>query len=101
DASGRSRRGDLAAVNSNVPASKAGFVDAVFGQRRPLQPGTPLTLADNQAAAGFDMRLTRGAVDTGRVLDEDGEALAHALVTVQRYQYVRGERQLTPAGGDQ
>src|SRR6185369_4525367 len=30
-----------------------------------------------------------------------GEPLPRALVTVQRYQYVRGERQLTPAGGDQ
>ena len=35
------------------------------------------------------------------MLDEDGEPLPRALVTVQRYQYVRGERQLTPAGGDQ
>ena len=34
-------------------------------------------------------------------MDEDGEALPRALVTVQRYQYVGGERQLTPAGGDQ
>jgi len=40
-------------------------------------------------------------VITGRVLDEDGEALARAIVTVQRYQYLRGDRQLTPAGGDQ
>ena len=101
DDQGRYQIGELAAGNYNVSASKAGFVDAVFGQRRPLQPGTPLTLADNQAAAGVDMRLTRGGVVTGRVLDEDGEPLARALVTVQRYQYVRGERQLTPAGGDQ
>jgi hypothetical protein len=76
-------------------------VDAVFGQRRPLQPGTPVQLADGQAAGNVDLRLTRGGVITGRIVDEDGEALARALVTVQRYQYIRGERQLTPAGGDQ
>ena len=60
-----------------------------------------MTVADAQAAANIDLRLTRGGVITGHVVDEDGEALARALVTVQRYQYVRGERQLTPAGGEQ
>src|SRR5206468_5450232 len=70
-------------------------------QRRRLQPGTPVTLADGQELATIDLRVVRGGVITGRVLDEDGEPLARAVVTVQRYQYVRGERQLSPAGGDQ
>ena len=38
---------------------------------------------------------------TGRVLDEEGEPLARAVVTVLRQQYVRGEKQLAPAGADQ
>lgn len=101
DEQGRYSVAELAAGNYSVTASKSGFVDAVFGQRRPLQPGTPVQLADGQAAANVDLRLTRGGVITGRIVDEDGEALPRALVTVQRYQYVRGERQLTPAGGDQ
>ena len=45
--------------------SKNGFVDAVYGQRRPLQPGTPVALADAQAVADVDLRLTRGGVITG------------------------------------
>ena len=101
DDQGRYRVGELAAGNYTVTASKAGFVDGVFGQRRPLQPGTPLQLADGQAAVDVDVRLTRGGVITGRVVDEDGEPLARGMVTVQRYQYVRGERQLQPVGGDQ
>ena len=56
-----------------VTASKSGFVDAIYGQRRPLQPGTPVELADGQAIANVDLRLTRGGVITGRVIDEDGE----------------------------
>jgi protocatechuate 3,4-dioxygenase beta subunit len=43
--------------------------------------------------------MMRGAVITGRVLDEDGEPLVRATVAVERYQYVRGERQLVAAGG--
>ena len=101
DEQGRYSIASLAAGNYTVTASKAGFVDAVYGQRRPLQPGTPVQVAEGQAVASVDLRLTRGGVITGRVADEDGEPLARALVTVQRYQYVRGERQLTPAGGDQ
>lgn len=101
DDQGRFTLAELPAGNYSVSASKSGFVDAVYGQRRPLQPGTPIPLADGQAAANVDLRLTRGGVITGRVMDEDGEALARALVTVQRYQYIRGERQLTPAGADQ
>jgi hypothetical protein len=101
DDQGRYRVADLGAGNYTVAASKTGFVDAVFGQRRPLQPGTPVQLAEAQAVTGIDLRLTRGGVITGRVADEDGEPLARALITVQRYQYIRGERQLTPAGSDQ
>jgi protocatechuate 3,4-dioxygenase beta subunit len=101
DDQGRYSIGALGAGNYNITASKAGFVDSIYGQRRPLQPGTPLTLGDGQTATNVDLRLIRGGVITGRVGDEDGEPLARALVTVQRYQYIRGERQLTPAGGDQ
>jgi carboxypeptidase family protein len=101
DDQGRYQVGELTAGSYNVTASKNGFVDSVYGQRRPQQPGTPVTLADAQAVGNIDLRLTRGGVITGIVRDEDGEALPRALVTVQRYQYVQGQRQLTPAGADQ
>ena len=101
DDQGRYQIGELSAGNYTVTGSKNGFVDAVFGQRRPLQPGTPIALADAQAVTSVDLRLTRGGVITGHVMDEDGEPLSRALVTVQRYQYVGGERQLRPAGGEQ
>ena len=101
DDQGRYLVTDLGAGTYTVTGSKNGFVDAVYGQRRPLQPGTPVIIADAQAAANIDLRLVRGGVITGAVRDEDGEALPRAIVTVQRYQYVGGERQLRPAGGDQ
>ena len=60
-----------------------------------------MSLTDGQQLANVDMKLPRGGVITGRVADEDGESLARAIVSVVRYQYLRGERQLMPAGIDQ
>jgi protocatechuate 3,4-dioxygenase beta subunit len=101
DDQGRFSLSGLAAGSYTITASKNGFVDAVYGQRRPLQPGTPVQLLDNQQAVNIDLRLIRGGVITGRVLDEDGEPLMRALVSIQRYQYLQGNRQLISAGADQ
>lgn len=101
DDQGRYRIGGLPAATYNITAIKSGFVDSAYGQRRSLRAGAPLQLADGQQLANVDMKLPRGGVITGRLADEDGEPLARAVVTVMRYQYVRGERQLMPAGVDQ
>ncbi len=101
DDQGRYRIGSLPAATYNITASKAGYVDAIYGQRRALRGGTPVHLADGQQLADVDFKLPRGGVITGRLADEDGEPFARALVSVMRYQYVRGERQLIAAGADQ
>jgi hypothetical protein len=81
--------------------SKSGFVSLSYGQRRPLQAGTPLQLLEGQQLKGVDFRLPRGGVIAGRVLDEDGEPVPGAQVRVMRYQYQQGDRRLTPAGSGQ
>ena len=69
-----------------------------YGQRRPLQAGTPLELADGQEIKDIEFRLPRGSVIAGHVYDETGDPMAGILVRVLRYQYQQGERRLTPAG---
>ena len=101
DDQGRYRLTGLPSASYTVTATKTGFVAAIFGQRRVMRPGTPLELADAQQLSGIDLRLARGGVIAGRILDEDGEPLAQAMVTVLRQQYVRGEKQMTPVGADQ
>jgi len=92
---------ELPAGRYTLTVSKSGFVSLSYGQRRPLQAGTPLQLADSQQMKGIVFQLPRGSVIGGRVLDEDGEAMPGIAVRVMRYQYLQGSRRLTPAGGGQ
>src|SRR5947209_10194432 len=89
---------ELPAGRYTLTVSKSGFVSLSYGQRRPLQAGTPLQLADGQQLKGIEFRLPRGGVVAGHVFDEDGEPMAGAVVRVMRYQYLQGDRRLTPAG---
>jgi hypothetical protein len=89
---------ELPAGRYTLTVSKSGFVSLSYGQRRPLQAGTPLQLADGQTLKGIEFQLPRGSVIGGRVLDEEGEAMPGVMVRVMRYQYQQGDRRLAPAG---
>jgi Carboxypeptidase regulatory-like domain len=88
----------LAAARYRLQISKAGFVTLEYGQARPFEAGKPLDIADGQALERIDFSLPRGSVIAGRVTDEFGEPVADASVQALRYQFVNGQRQLTPIG---
>ena len=92
---------DLPAGRYSIAVSKSGFITLSYGQRRPLQAGTPLQLADGQQLRGVDFRLPRGGAIAGRIVDEDGEPMPGASVRVMRYQYMQGDRRLAQAGAAQ
>ncbi|MGE0704759.1 MAG: collagen binding domain-containing protein [Vicinamibacterales bacterium] len=81
-----------------ISAGRPGFVSLSWGQRRPLQPGTPIQLAGNQRLTGIDFRLPRGSVISGRIQDQNGEPLPGSVVRAMRSQYVQGRRELVAAG---
>lgn len=89
---------ELPAGRYTLTVSKSGFVSLSYGQRRPLQAGTPLQVMDGQQLKGIDFQLPRGSAIAGRVLDEDGDAMPGVSVRVLRYQYQQGDRRLTSAG---
>jgi hypothetical protein len=89
---------ELPAGRYTLTVSKTGFVTLSYGQRRPLQAGTPLQLGDGQQMDSIEFRLPRGSVIAGRIYDELGDPMPGASVRVMRYQYAQGERQLVPAG---
>jgi protocatechuate 3,4-dioxygenase beta subunit len=101
DDNGRFELNELPAGRYTLTVSKTGFVTLSYGQRRPLQAGTPLQLGDGQQIDGIDFRLPRGSVIAGRIYDELGDPMPGAAVRVLRYQYAQGERQLVPAGAAQ
>jgi hypothetical protein len=98
DAQGRFELKELAGGRYTVTASKGGFVTLQYGQRRPSERGTPVDLPAGQTIEKVVIGLPRGSVIAGRIVDEFGEPLTGAQVSVLRYAYVNGTRQLRPAG---
>lgn len=99
DEEGRYELKQLPAGRFTVMASKGGFVTLQYGQRRPLQQGQPLAVADGQVIDKVDFALPRGSVISGQVLDEFGDPVTGAMVQALRYQFFNGQRRLTPAAG--
>jgi len=61
-----------------LTVSKSGFVSLSYGQRRPLQAGTPLAAPVRPAPTtlkGLNSSLPRGSVIGSACLEEDGEAM--------------------------
>ena len=98
DPDGRYDFRDLPAGRYSINASKPAFVSWSYGQTRPNSPGTTITLSDTQTADNVDIRLSRGAVITGRVIDEYGEPIPNASVMAMRRQYQQGQNRLIPSG---
>ena len=93
DAEGRYRFAGLPAGRYTLIVNKAGYVSLQYGQKRPLEPGTPIAVADAQAVNAINVALPRGSVIAGRVTDEFGEPIARATVQAMRFSYgVDGQR---------
>ena len=89
---------DLPAGRYTLNASKGNFVSLQYGQTRPSQGGTPLQILDGQTVEKVDFALPRGAIITGRVVDDYGEPVADVQVAPMQSRFVQGRRQLTPSG---
>ncbi|MGE0462085.1 MAG: carboxypeptidase regulatory-like domain-containing protein [Vicinamibacterales bacterium] len=100
DADGRFEIAKLPAGRYTVSAQRSGYVTQSFGQRAPNQPGTPIEISDGQVVEKLTFALARGGAITGRVVDEFGEPVSSAQVTVQRYAYMGGARRLVGAGAE-
>jgi hypothetical protein len=98
DEHGAYRFTGLPAGNYTMVASKAGYLDLNYGQRRPLMEGEVVQLAEGEQYPFSECKLLRAGAIAGRIADENGEPLAGAAVAVMQYGLVQGERRLVQAG---
>jgi hypothetical protein len=87
DAEGRYEFAELPAGTFSVSATKTGYVNLQYGQRRPFEPGIPVEIAAGQTVDRIDVTLPRGAVIVVRVSDDLGSPIAGVEVRAQRFQY--------------
>ncbi len=96
DAEGRFEFAQLPGGAFTLSASKTGYVNLQYGQRRPYEPGRPISLASGQALDRIDISLPRGSVIAARITDDLGFPLSGVDVSAQRFQYRSdGRRALT------
>jgi Carboxypeptidase regulatory-like domain len=89
---------DVRAGRYTISASKGSYVSVSYGQQRPTDAPKPLEILDHQTVERVDLMLPRGAIITGRVVDEFGEPASDIQVAMERYQVIQGQRRLFSSG---
>jgi hypothetical protein len=98
---GRFEMRNLAAGDYRLVVSKSGFITLEYGQRRPFETASTISLGEGQNATG-NVALIRGGAIFGRVLDPFGDPSVGTRVQVMRLRAEGGSRRLLPVGaGDQ
>jgi hypothetical protein len=93
-ADGRFELKNLPAGHYTLTVHRNGYVDAQYGQKKPNDPGSTLTLRSGQKLVDLVFKLGRTGVITGRVFDEDGEPMQGIRVHALREAYINGKTQL-------
>ena len=88
----------LPAGRYTIQVTRSGYLQLSYGQRRPLEQGRPLQIADKQVVERIDFALPKTSVITGRVTDELGEPVSDTTMFAMRQMWWQGRRRLTPAG---
>jgi hypothetical protein len=94
DDTGRFLFADLPAGRFVLGASKAPFLDARYGAKRPGGAPTPITLAAGQHLNGVTLRMSPGAVLSGRIQDHNGEPAYGVSVRALQVRMRDGRRSL-------
>lgn len=90
---------ELPAARYRVTVTRGGYLRIEYGQRRPNEQGRPVELGDGQTLAKIDIAMPRMSGITGRITDENGEAIEGVSVYAMRSMYFEGRRKLVPVSG--
>jgi len=95
DDQGRFAFTKLPAGQYALTARKAGYAAAAFGSRNPGEPPMRVDLAAGATVDGIEVRMTRGAAISGRLVDEFGEPIENAVVFAERVARIAGRTSTT------
>jgi hypothetical protein len=84
-----------------VSASRPGYIELQYGQRRARERGLSVDVKAGAALNRIDVALVRGAVIAGRVVDDNGEPYQGLTVTAWQTRYQEGRRVRFPSAVDQ
>jgi hypothetical protein len=98
NAEGRYEFKDLPDGRYTALATRSGYLQLRYGQRRPLEPTKPIEVLAGQTIERIDFTLPRTGLITGHVTDEIGDPAAGVMVFAMRTEYWRGRRQLVTTG---
>jgi hypothetical protein len=92
----------VSAGRVTLAVSKPGYLESLYGQRRPGSggPGTELSVAEGERIDRLALPLARGGVLAGMVTDDHGEPAFGTEVRAFRHVWELGERTLVVAGSD-
>jgi len=94
---------EIAAVPAGtyaVTARKVGYTTVEFGQRRPSDAGRRVRVADGETLEHIDFTLPAASAINGRVVDENGDPVEDATVSIYTMTTVDGRRRLISVGSE-
>ncbi len=77
-------------------ATKTGYLGGSYG-RKPSGFGIPLGVSEGATLSGIDIKMERGGVISGRVLNEDGEPFPNVSISAMTYRRIQGKKRLLSA----
>ena len=101
DEAGRFSFTGLPAASFTITAAKPSYLTLSYGQATAGRgSGLPIVLEAGQQLRDLRLVLPRGAVISGRVVDDRSRPVANAPIQVLQYRTMNGERTLTNVGGN-
>jgi hypothetical protein len=97
DGEGRYELRTLPAGTYKLTVSRTGFITLEYGQRRPFESSSAITIGEGQSATG-NVALIRGGAIFGRILDQFGDPSVGTRVQVMRIRTEEGRRRLLNVG---
>jgi protocatechuate 3,4-dioxygenase beta subunit len=90
---------DLPAARYRITATRGGYLQLEFGQKRPNEQGRPIQLGGGSTLEKVDFALPRMSGISGRITDETGEPIEGVSVYAMRSLFFEGRRRLVPVSG--